>query len=60
MNANQIKIVNQESITPKHQNEHEPYEYYKYEVTKRSKDNQCHVAIYEIPPQNVIPFPCLM
>jgi len=51
MNNNQIKIINKNSIKPKHQNEHEPYEYYKYEVTRRNEENQCHVSIYEIPPQ---------
>lgn len=46
-----IKITNKNLIEPKHKQEYEPYEYYKYEVTKRSKESQCYVAIYEIPPQ---------
>lgn len=50
MDNNEIKIANKYSIKPKHKNEHEPYEYYKYEVTKRDKESQCNVAIYEIPP----------
>lgn len=51
MNCEGIQITNKNLIKPKHKNEHEPYEYYKYEVTQRSKDKQCYVAIYEIPPQ---------
>lgn len=51
MNNNEIKIINKDAIKPKHQNEHEHYEYYKYEVTKRNEDYQCHVSIYEIPPE---------
>lgn len=51
MDTNEILITNKNLIEPSHKNQHEPYEYYKYEVTKRSKDSQCYVAIYEIPPQ---------
>lgn len=51
MKNEEILITNKSIIEPKHKNDYEPYEYYKYEVTKRSKDNQCYVAIYEIPPQ---------
>jgi uncharacterized cupin superfamily protein len=51
MNNREIQITNKNLIEPTHKSEHEPYEYYKYEVTKRSKDSQCYVAIYEIPPQ---------
>jgi uncharacterized cupin superfamily protein len=43
--------MNKNLIKPQHKCEHDPYEYYKYEVTKRSAENQCYVAIYEIPPQ---------
>ena len=46
-----IQITNKNLIEPKHKNEHEPYEYYKYEVTKGNKNSQCSIAIYEIPPQ---------
>lgn len=46
-----IQITNKSLIKPQHKCENEPYEYYKYEVTKRSAENQCYVAIYEIPPQ---------
>lgn len=51
MDNREIQITNKDLIKPKHKREHEPYEYFKYEVTKRGKDNQCYVAIYEIPPQ---------
>lgn len=51
MDYNEIQITNKNSIEPKHKSEHESYEYYKYEVTKPSKENQCYVAIYKIPPQ---------
>lgn len=51
MNNDEIKITNKNLIEPKHKSEHEPYEYYKYEVTERKRGNQCYVAIYEIPPQ---------
>ena len=45
-----ILIVNENDLTGKRKAEHEPYEYIKYELTPRSDFNQCHVAIYEIPP----------
>lgn len=51
MNNREIQITNKNLIEPKHKSEYEPYEYYKYEVTTRSKESQCYVAIYEIPPQ---------
>jgi len=51
MDNREIQIINKNSIEPKHKSEHEPYEYYKYEVTKLRKDGKCNVAIYEIPPQ---------
>lgn len=51
MDNREIQITNKNSIEPKHKSEHETYEYYKYEVTPRSKDAQCYVAFYEIPPQ---------
>jgi uncharacterized cupin superfamily protein len=51
MDNREIQITRKDLIKPKHKSEHEPYEYFKYEVTKRSRDNQCYVAIYEIPPQ---------
>lgn len=51
MENSKIQITNKNLIEPKHKCEHEPYEYYKYEVTEKSKENQCCVAIYEIPPQ---------
>jgi uncharacterized cupin superfamily protein len=50
MNNREIQITNKNLIEPSHKSEHEPYEYYKYEVTKRSRDSQSYVSIYEIPP----------
>ncbi len=46
------KIVNTniETISPKYKNEHEGYEYKKYEVTKRSEFNQAYICFYEIMP----------
>ena len=49
MDSREIQITNKSLITPKHKCEHDPYEYKKYEVTHRSKENQCYVDIYEIP-----------
>jgi uncharacterized cupin superfamily protein len=46
----EITIINKEQITPKHKAEHEPFEYIKYEITERSRDNQCYVCFYDIPP----------
>lgn len=51
MSERKIQIINKGSIAPQHKCEHEPYEHKKYEITKRTKENQCYVAIYEIPPQ---------
>jgi uncharacterized cupin superfamily protein len=51
MSDREIQIINKNLIEPQHKCEHEPYEYNKYEITKRSKENQCYIAIYEIPPQ---------
>jgi len=54
-----IIITNKNKITPKHQNEHEKYEYYKYEVTDSrhkyevsgpNEGNQTVAAFYELPP----------
>lgn len=50
MDNNKIQIINKEAIKPKHQCEHEPYEYYKSEVSKPGKDNMCNVSVYRIPP----------
>jgi uncharacterized cupin superfamily protein len=46
-----IVIVNENDIEKKHKNEHEDYEYYKREATKRSDFDQCYVAIYDVPPR---------
>ena len=51
MNKSEIQIIKKESVNPKHKCEHEPYEYYKYEVSKPGKDNMCNVSIYKIPPK---------
>lgn len=51
MNNREIQITNKNLIHPKHKDEHSPYEYYKYEVTKEYKENKCCVSIYEIPPK---------
>ena len=45
-----ITIINEKDITPTHKHIHDPYEYYKKEVTPRSDFKQCYVAFYEIPP----------
>lgn len=54
-----IIITNKDKIIPKHQNEHEKYEYYKhevtdslekYEVSNPNEGNQTVVAFYTIPP----------
>jgi len=50
VNSREIIITDMGSIEPLHKCEHESYEYYKYEVTKRSQVNQCYVAVYKIPP----------
>lgn len=51
MDSRKIQVTNKNLIEPKNKCDHKTYEYKKYEVTKRSKENQCYVAIYEIPPQ---------
>lgn len=51
MDNDEILITNKSLIDPKYKSDHEPYEYYKYEVTKRSKDSRCNVTIYDIPPK---------
>lgn len=51
MEDGKIIITNKDQLDPKHKNEHDPYEYLKYEVTPHSKENRSYVAFYEIPPQ---------
>jgi uncharacterized cupin superfamily protein len=46
----EVIIANRASITPTHQNEHQPYEYFKYNVVPASFGNQCTVAFFELPP----------
>jgi uncharacterized cupin superfamily protein len=45
-----IIIASKSSITPSHQNEHAPYEYFKYNVATADMGNQCTVAFFELPP----------
>jgi uncharacterized cupin superfamily protein len=45
-----IKVIRKEQVTPSHKAEHEPYEYYKFELTKRTDSYQTYTNIYEIPP----------
>lgn len=44
-----IRIINKDAVEPSHRCDHEPYEFYKYELTKRG-EGQCTAAIYELPP----------
>lgn len=48
---NNIIVVNKNNLEVKHKCEHEPYEYFKYEVPKVSENSKAMVAIYEIPPR---------
>lgn len=45
-----ILITRKERIEPGHRDEHEKYEYFKYEVTKRKRGDQIYAAFYDIPP----------
>jgi uncharacterized cupin superfamily protein len=45
-----IIITNKKNIVPKHNASHEAFEYMKYKITERSRDNQCYVCFYDIPP----------
>ena len=49
MDEREVIITNKNKLEAKHVS-HEPYEYYKYEVTKGAGLSQCYAAIYEIPP----------
>lgn len=51
MDRSEIQITNKSLIKPVHKCECAPYEYNKYEIVKRSSENQCYAAIYEIPLQ---------
>ena len=46
-----IIFTNKDQIVPKHENRHNPYEYFKYEITKRDINNQCYICFYDIPPK---------
>ena len=47
----EILIVNEQSLPVHHEKEQEPYEYKKWEAAPHRKQDQCYVALYEIPPQ---------
>lgn len=44
-------IIKSSQLKKSHKKEHEPYEYYKQEITDRGDFSQCYAAFYEIPPQ---------
>lgn len=44
-------VLKSNQITQTHKNEHEPYEYYKQEITSRSTFPQCYAAFYDLPPR---------
>ena len=44
-------VLKSSQLKKSHKNVHEPYEYYKQEITKREDFNQCYAAIYELPPK---------
>lgn len=48
---NKTVIISESQIIRSHKNVHEPYEYYKQEITNREHFNQLYAAFYEIPPQ---------
>ncbi|URZ18163.1 cupin domain-containing protein [Clostridium felsineum] len=45
-----IVIVNKNDLKPYHKCEHQPYEYFKYELEKSFYNSKMRVSIYEIPP----------
>jgi uncharacterized cupin superfamily protein len=47
---NNIIHTSKDKLTPKHQSEHQPYEYFKYEAVGAAAGNQCIVNFYELPP----------
>lgn len=49
MNEKKVIIANVESTPSKHES-HEDYEYYKHLIVSKISENQCTVAIMEIPP----------
>ena len=46
-----IVVTRLENLPESHKNEHEPYEYRRYEVTPRQDFSGCYAAFYEIPPR---------
>jgi len=50
MSDRKIQIVNKRDIQPKKIAKHLPYEFDKYQVTDDCHENQCCIAVYEVPP----------
>lgn len=46
-----VVITSADEIIPKHQNEHEGYEYFKKRILSGNNGDGCNVSVYEIPPQ---------
>ena len=47
---NEIIIANKAQVMPIHQNEHQPYEFFRHEIVGVTAGNQCTVNIYDLPP----------
>ena len=45
-----IRIISKDAVEPSHRCDHQPYEFYKYEMAGRDTAGQCTVAVYEMPP----------
>lgn len=43
-------IINEKDLAGTRRNEHEPYDFTRYEVTPRAEFTQCYTALYELPP----------
>ena len=50
MPINEILITNKEKIVPKRINQHQPYEFDRYDVSGLSHENKCTVTFYSICP----------
>ena len=50
MDIDEVMITNKDELDGRHISIHAPYEYYKYEIVKKSEGNQCCAALYEILP----------
>lgn len=51
MVMSKVVFLKESKIEKTHKYEHESYEYYKKEITKRSEFDQMYASFYEIPPQ---------